>query len=157
MGSVLKTTIDLKHVRDVAAASCNAEIKVSTDPGRYLCEYIYFKSLHATEAQCAAGVGSLAAGPTALFVHVPSNLGQTGAQCSLEALVHSLGVVVQCCVGELQKQSMQVHQLVEILGLVSQTEAASLLRANAFSVDAAANTFFELQERRQHCQSMAPT
>ncbi len=42
------------------------EVRASTDPGRYLCNYIFFKSLMAGAAATAAGACCYS-----LFVHVP--------------------------------------------------------------------------------------
>jgi len=142
---ILKTSLDLECVRDTVAGSCTTDVIVSTDAGRYLCEYIFYKSLHAVQKQCAAGLCPLVAGPAALFVHVPPRIGEP---CSMDALVDALSAVVKCCLQQLQDRSIQVVELADMLGAEPQC-AAMLLRECDFNLEAAARTFFDSQEREQ--------
>lgn len=55
----LETTLNVDElVKSVNEADIKAECVASLDPGRYLCEFVYYKALHANRGE-------------ALFIHVP--------------------------------------------------------------------------------------
>ena len=50
----IETTFDLKKVLEkVSARQTDVQFAVSTDAGRYLCDFVYYTSLHADCAPCA--------------------------------------------------------------------------------------------------------
>jgi pyrrolidone-carboxylate peptidase len=104
----LKTSLDLLTVRGHADEKGNVPanfIQQSNDAGRFLCEYVYNKSLEATQKQCENGLCSLVAGPAALFVHVPSDIDDMKQQ------VTALHDVVYACLFQLQEQSKEAIKL----------------------------------------------
>jgi len=84
-----------------AARAAGVDARVSTDAGCYLCEYLYFKSLHMAEATSGSPE---AVKPMVLFVHIPP----IGQPYSLEHLVASLRAVVQACLIQLSAVSAPV-------------------------------------------------
>lgn len=59
----LRTDLDLTGVSS-ALASAGWKVCVSTDPGRFVCNWIFFNSLHAVQGQCSEH---------SVFIHVPSH------------------------------------------------------------------------------------
>ncbi|XP_070541925.1 pyroglutamyl-peptidase 1-like [Ptychodera flava] len=76
----LQTKFDLQKVCDVINGA-NDKLKaiISTDPGRYLCEFSYYLSLH---QNCSA----------AIFVHVPP----IGSPYTAAELANGLRIIIQC-------------------------------------------------------------
>eukprot|EP00747_Dinoflagellata_sp_TGD_P213087 gnl/TRDRNA2_/TRDRNA2_86089_c0_seq1.p1 gnl/TRDRNA2_/TRDRNA2_86089_c0~~gnl/TRDRNA2_/TRDRNA2_86089_c0_seq1.p1 ORF type:complete len:406 (-),score=47.94 gnl/TRDRNA2_/TRDRNA2_86089_c0_seq1:223-1440(-) len=88
----LGTRLNLSRVcAHVRKANCGVNVEVSHDAGLYLCEYIYYKSLHLAEKH--AQEGSLAKSPAVLFIHVPP----IGQPYTLPQLVEGLRAIVQAC------------------------------------------------------------
>lgn len=67
LGAACQSDLDLAAVCQ-ALKDLGYDTRVSTDPGRYICNYIYFQSLamHRVEAKCAGPVVQ------SVFVHVPT-------------------------------------------------------------------------------------
>lgn len=59
----LRTDLDLTGVSSALAAA-GWKVCVSTDPGRFVCNWIFFNSLHAVQGQCSEH---------SVFIHVPSH------------------------------------------------------------------------------------
>ena len=89
-GTCLDMARLLELVRGQAGAQSGLQFQQSEDPGRFLCDFVYYRSLHSS-------------GGRSLFVHVPP-LGKPYSKEQLgEALVAILGAVVRM-VGEQEEQ-----------------------------------------------------
>ena len=70
----LKTNLDIGElVQSLNKSEVAAECISSTDAGRYLCEFIYYKSLHSTKGE-------------ALFIHVPDINKPYSSEVTAEAI-----------------------------------------------------------------------
>lgn len=78
---MLKCHLDLN---DLMTKLKNHDIVLSTDPGRYLCNYVYFRSL---DTLCSANKNA-----QSLFVHIPPTQHKSHEQnvSFVEALLHLL-------------------------------------------------------------------
>ena len=81
----LETTFDLhKILKKVSANQTDVQFAVSTDAGRYLCDFIYYTSLH---AECAP----------VLFVHVPD----LGEPYTVHQLASALKNIIEVLLDEI--------------------------------------------------------
>lgn len=74
----LSTSLDLEKIcSEVMTAKSPCLVALSDDAGRFLCDYIYYKSLHLGQGTCA-------------FIHVP----RVDSPYSVEELVESLRLII---------------------------------------------------------------
>ena len=81
---------DLCHQVTVQARDQGVEADVSEDAGKYLCDFVYFKSLHATSGK-------------SLFVHVP----MIGKPYTVDQMTTGLKIVIKNIIKQLQCQATQ--------------------------------------------------
>ena len=83
--SCIETKFDLQKVLEkVSARQTDVQFAVSTDAGRYLCDFIYYTSLH---AECAP----------VLFVHVP----ELGDPYTVHQLASALKNIIEVLLDEI--------------------------------------------------------
>jgi len=116
----LQTPLDLNKVcAQAQAIGCPAELEISSDAGLYLCEYVFYKSLHS--ALCSDGNG-----PVVLFVHVPP----IGTPYSLQQLVASLRAVLKACL----EQCAEIRSVPSASALVAASAVNGAAAAEAVTV-----------------------
>lgn len=89
----LSTCLDLQeltHQVSLQAREQGLEAEVSEDAGKYLCDFVYFKSLHAT-------------GGKSLFVHVP----MIGKPYTVDQMTVGLKLVIKNIIKQLQCRASQ--------------------------------------------------
>ncbi len=74
----METSMDLKRLADALAVEGH-EVELSTDPGRYLCNLLYYAALSRHAPPC-------------VFVHLPleTRLSTTAAAAAVQALIAAL-------------------------------------------------------------------
>ena len=73
---------------DCSKQNVGVEVCVSEDAGHYLCEFVYFKSLHAMSGK-------------SLFVHVPE-VGE-GKPYSVQQMTSGLSVIIKNIISQMDK------------------------------------------------------
>lgn len=96
--ALLRTRLDVPRLVE-AVASDGVSVGASTNAGRYLCEYIFYKSLDMAQQ---AGSDPSAA-PDVLFVHVPPLLAPYPADVS----VRTLRAIVQACLAQRHRRGSE--------------------------------------------------
>lgn len=96
VGQACKCDLDLQSMCQAMVLQ-SFDARVSTDPGRYICNYIYYRSLELDEQQAACP----GARPRvhSLFVHVPhfDSIPEPVQHAFLQALLVALNNSLQAC------------------------------------------------------------
>jgi len=91
--SKLSTCLDLQDLSGKVTAQCShigLEAEVSQDAGNYLCDFVYFKSLHATSGR-------------SLFIHVPKE----DKPYSIQQMTEGLKSAIKNIIKQLQSRPSQ--------------------------------------------------
>ncbi|CAN7944682.1 unnamed protein product, partial [Ixodes hexagonus] len=109
---LLRTTFDLDSLcKKLKAASCQVPVQVSSDAGRFLCEFIYYTSLNIS--------------PSTVFVHVPP----VDRPFSVEQLASTVGTIIQNLL-EQMRLSSSADRIPTLSSDLAKTTAVSLETEN---------------------------
>lgn len=96
--SEIHSAINMERVRNAITSTCGIEVAISTDPGRYICDFIHYCSLNVNRGRTA-------------FVHVP----QLNNRYSAEKLAEAVYVGISCMLEEIGNReflpNLKLHPL----------------------------------------------